>query len=224
MAEMAKGAMRSKIGVLTEALTGQFSPHHAFMTQLYLDRIDADNAQITSLDSRIDGLIEPYRPIMALLESIPGISKRVAEIFIAETGADMRQFPTAGHLASWAGTSPGSNESAGHIKSAKIRPGNRYLKGALGMAAISAARTKDTYYSAKYRRITNRRGPMKAIVALEHSMLIAAWHMLTNGAFYREPGADYFSQRQPAQTKVRALAQLKALGYQVTIEPNEATA
>jgi len=128
MAEMAKGAMRSKIGVLTEALTGQFSPHHAFMTQLYLDRIDADNAQITLLDSRIDGLIEPYRPIMALLESIPGISKRVAEIFIAETGADMRQFPTAGHLASWAGTSPGSNESAGHIKSAKIRPGNRYLK------------------------------------------------------------------------------------------------
>ena len=219
MAEMAKGAMRSKISSLTEALTGHFSRHHAFMAAMYLDRIDADATQISSLDARIDMLIEPYRQTMELLQSIPGISKRVAEVFIAETGGDMRQFPTAGHLASWAGTTPGSNESAGHIKSAKTRPGNRYLKGALGTAAMSAARSKNTYYAAKFRRVASRRGPLKAIVAVEHNMLVAAWNRLTNRAFYRDPGADYFAQRQPARVKARAIEQLRMLGYQVTIEP-----
>ena len=223
MAQLAKGAMRSKIGLLTEALTGQFTAHHAFMAQLYLDRIDVDTAHLASLDTRIDNLIEPYRPIMALLQSIPGISQRVAEVFIAETGGDMRQFPTAGHLASWAGTSPGSNESAGHIKSTKTRPGNRHLKGALGIAAISAARSRNTYLAAKYRRITARRGPLKAIVAIEHSILTAAWNMLTNHAFYRDPGADYFTQRQPTKTKSRAIAQLEALGYHVVLTQTGST-
>lgn len=161
---------------------------------------------------------------MALLESIPRISRRIAEIFIAETGADTRQFPTAGHLASWAGTSPGSNESAGHIKSAKIRSGNRYLKEDLGIAASWAARTKGTYYSAKYRRITNRRGPIKGIVALEHSDAHRSVAHAHQRRLLPKPGADYFSQRQPGQTKARALAQLRALGYEVTIHPNEATA
>ena len=219
MAEMAKGAMRSKISTLTEALTGQFTSHHAFMAQLYLDRIDVDSAHLATMDKRIDTLLEPYQPIMILLQSIPGVNKRVAEVFIAETGGDMRQFPTSGHLASWAGTSPGSNESAGHVKSAKTRPGNRFLKGALGVAAMSAARSKGTYYSAKYRRITSRRGPIRAIVAIEHTILVDAWNMLSNGAFYREPGADYFTRRKPAQARARAVAQLEALGYKVTIQP-----
>ena len=131
----------------------------------------------------------------------------------------MRQFPSAAHLASWAGVSPGSNESAGRVKSTKTRPGNRYLKGALGVAALSATRSKGTYFSAKYRRLASTRGPMKALVAVEHAMLIAAWNMLTNGEFYRDPGADYYTRRDPARTKARALKQLQALGYDVTLQP-----
>lgn len=118
-----------------------------------------------------------------------------------------------------AGTSPGANESAGRIKSTKTRPGNRYLKGALGIAALSAVRSNGTYFSAKYRRIAFRRGPAKALVAVEHAMLTAAWHMLATGELYRDPGADYFTQRTPAKAKARAIGQLESLGYQVTLEP-----
>jgi hypothetical protein len=131
----------------------------------------------------------------------------------------MSRFPSAGHLASWAGTCPGNNESAGRVKSTKTRPGNPYLKGALGVAALSAARSRDTYLAAKYRRIASRRGPVKAIVAVEHAMLIAIWNMLINGVFYGEPGGDFYTRRNPDRTKKRALDQLKKLGYDVTLTP-----
>src|SRR5664280_831966 len=136
-ADLAKRRMRSKIPVLTGALNGRFIAHHAFLTRLFLDRIDAHTKDIELLSERIDGLMEPFLPARDLLESIPGFSQTVAEVFIAETGGDMTQFPTAAHLASWAGVSPGSNESAGRVKSTKTRPGNRYLKGALGVAALN---------------------------------------------------------------------------------------
>lgn len=164
------------------------------------------------------------------------ISKRDAKACVRVQGRGKRrtsstvttwgvtQFPTAGHLCSWAGTAPGSNESAGRVKSTKTRPGNRYPKGALGVAALSASRSKGTYFSAKDKRIAYRRGPMKAIVAVEHSMLVAAWNMLTDGAFYRDPGADYFTHHVPAKTKARAIEQLQALGYRVTLQPLADTA
>jgi len=218
IADLAKRRMRSKIPVLTEALNGHFTEHHAFMTRLFLDRIDAHTKDIELLSQRIDELMTPFLPARALLESIPGFSQVLAEIFIAETGGDMTQFPTAAHLASWAGVSPGSNESAGRVKSTKTRPGNRYLKGALGIAALNQARSKRTYFSAKFRHLAPTRGPMKAIVAVERAMLVAAWHMLTNGDSYRDPGADYYTRRDPARTKARAVRQLEALGYTVTIQ------
>lgn len=224
LADLARRRMRSKIPALTEALTGRFSEHHAFMARLFLDRIDAHNADIARLDARIEEAMEPFRVARDLLVSIPGFSRIVAEAFLAETGGDMSVFPTAGHLASWAGLSPGSNESAGRVKSTKTRPGNRYLKGALGIAALSAARSKNTYFSAKYKRIAARRGSMRAIVAVEHSMIIAAFNLLTNGDFYRDPGAHYYTARQPAKTKSRAIGQLEALGYRVTLEPPTQTA
>lgn len=224
LADLARRRLRSKIPALTEALTGRFSEHHAFMARLFLDRIDAHSADIGRLDERIEAAMEPFRPARDLLISIPGFSRIVAEVFIAETGGDMSVFPSAGHLASWAGLSPGSNESAGRVKSSKTRPGNRYLKGVLGIAALSAARSKNTYFSAKYKRIAARRGPMRAIVAVEHAMVIAAWNLLTNGDFYRDPGADYYTARQPAATKARAVNQLQALGYRVTLEPLADTA
>jgi transposase len=224
IADLAKRRLRSKIPLLTEALNGHFTAHHAFMARLFLDRIDAHTADIERLSTRIDEAMEPFQAARELLVSIPGFSRIVAEVFLAETGGDMTQFPTAGHLASWAGTAPGSNESAGRVKSTKTRPGNRYLKGALGIAALSASRSKNTYLSAKYRRIAYRRGPMKALVAVEHAMLVAAWNMLRNGEFYRDPGPDYFTRHVPAKTKARAIEQLQGLGYRVTLEPLSATA
>ena len=131
----------------------------------------------------------------------------------------MNQFPTPQQLASWTGVSPGSNESAGRVKSSKTRPGNRYLKGAVGVAALNQARTTKTYFSAKYRRLASTRGPMKALVAVEHSMIIAAWQMLKSGEFYRDPGPDYYTRRDPAKAKARAVRQLEALGYKVSIQP-----
>jgi transposase len=224
LADLAQRRMRSKIPALTEALTGRFTDHHAFMTRLFLDRIDAHSADIARLDARIEEAMQPFRAARDLLTSIPGFSRIVAEVFIAETGADMSVFPTAGHLASWAGLSPGSNESAGRVKSTKTRPGNRYLKGALGIAALSVARSKNTYFSAKYHRIANRRGPMRAIVAVEHAIVIAAWNLLVNGDFYRDPGPNYYTARQPARTKARAISQLETLGYRVILEPLTQTA
>lgn len=224
IADLAKQRLRSKIPALTEALTVHFTDHHRLMVRLFLDRIDAHTADVERLSLRIGEAMEPFRTARELLISIPGFSTTVAEVFIAETGADMTVFRTAGHLASWAGTAPGSNESAGRVKSTKTRPGNRYLKAALGTAALSAARSKNTYFSAKYKRIAGRRGPIKAVVAVEHAMLVAAWNMLVNGDFYRDPGPDYYTRRVPAKAKARAVGQLEALGYRVVLEPLADTA
>ena len=234
LAELAHGAMRAKIPALTEALRGRFTDHHAFMVRLYLDRIDAHDADIARLDGRIEEAIKSFRPIRELLMSIPGFSNIVADVFIAETGEDMSVFPTAAHLASWAGVVPGCNESAGRVKSGATRPGNRHLKAALGVAALAAARSKNTYYAARYRRIagTHRPAPTRgnknrhssaaqiALVSLQHKMLTDAWHMLANGAFYRDPGPDYYTRHQPGKTKTRAIKQLEALGYDVTLKPH----
>ena len=218
LADLAKRRMRSKIPELTEALTGRFGEHHGFLARLHLDLIDNHTRAIDELSARIEVVIEPFRGARDLMTSIPGISTTVADVIVAETGADMSRFPTAGHLASWAGTCPGSNESAGRIKSTRTRPGNPYLKGALGIAAMSAARSHGTYFSAKYRRIASRRGPVKAIVALEHAMLIAIWNMLTTGAFYDDPGGDFYTRLNPDKAKNRAIDQLRKMGYSVTLD------
>jgi transposase len=222
LADMAKGRLRNKIPQLTEALTGRFSEHHAFLVQIQLDLIDQRAKAIDEITARIEVVMAPFRHARDLISTIPGISTRVADVIIAETGADMSQFPTAGHLASWAGVCPGSNESAGRVKSTRTRPGNPYLKGALGIAAMSAARSHDTYYAAKYRRIASRRGPIKAVVAIEHAMLIAIWNMLQTGETYDEPGGDFYAKRNPEKAKRRAVDQLRNLGYAVTLEPTAA--
>jgi transposase len=219
LADLAKRRMRSKIPALTEALTGRFSAHHAFLTRMHLDLIDNYTGALEELTTRIEVVMEPFRAARDLIVTIPGISTYVADVIIAETGADMSRFPTAGPLASWAGTCPGSNESAGRVKSTRTRPGDPYLKGALGVAALSVARSKNTYLAAKYRRIASRRGPMKALVALEHAMLIAIWNMLETGSLYTDPGEDFFTHLNPDKAKSRALDQLRRMGYAVTLEP-----
>jgi len=219
LAELARRRLRVKIPDLTEALTGRFSEHHAFLARLHLDLIDQHTRAVAELTGRIEVVIAPFRAVRDLIVTIPGISTGVADVIIAETGADMTRFPTAGHLASWAGTCPGSNESAGRVKSTKTRPGNPYLKGALGVAAMAAAHGNGTYLSARYRRIAARRGPVKAIVAVEHAMLTAIWHMLTNGTGYTDPGGDFYTRHNPDKTKNRAIDQLHQLGYTVTLTP-----
>ncbi|MCX8456731.1 transposase, partial [Paenarthrobacter ureafaciens] len=196
-----------------------FKPHHAFMARLYLDQIDAHTRTIEALTARIEEAMEPFREAREALATIPGVSLKVAEVIIAETGADMRVFETPARLASWVGVCPSANESAGHIKSAHILPGNKYLKAALGTSALSAIRTKDTYLAARYHRIAARRGPMRAVVAIEHSILTAAWHMLANGECYTDPGADHFTRINPSRAKNNAIKQLNNLGYNVTITP-----
>jgi len=219
LAELAKRRLRAKIPELVEALTGRFGEHHAFLAKVHLDLIDQHTSAIAGLTARIEEVIAPFRGARDLIVTIPGISTLVADVIVAETGADMRQFPSAGHLASWAGTCPGSNESAGRIKSTHTRPGNPYLKGALGIAAMSAARSNGTYLAAKYRRIAQRRGPVKAIVAIEHAMLIAIWNMLSTGTLYNDPGADFYTRLNPDKAKNRALDQLRKMGYDVTLNP-----
>ncbi len=201
LADLAKRRLRSKIPALTEALTGRFSEHHAFLARLHLDLIDQHTAAIEELTARIEVVIEPFRGVRDLICTIPGIGPLTADVIIAETGADMTRFPTAGHLASWAGTCPGSNESAGRVKSTKTRPGNPYLKGALGIAAMACAQNTDTYLGARYRRIASRRGPLKAIVAIEHSMLIAIWHMGHTGTLYNDPGGDFYTRLNPDEPR-----------------------
>ncbi len=218
LADLAKRRLRNKIPELTEALNGRFNAHHAFLVQVHLDLIDQHTAAIDKLTARIEVMMEPFQGFHDLICTIPGIATITADVVVAETGADMSRFPSAKHLASWAGTTPGNNESAGKVKSSKSRPGNPYLQGALGAAAMACAQNPRTYYGARYRRIASRRGPKKANVAIQHSMLIAIWHMGTTGTLYDDPGADYFTRLNPGRAKNRAIHQLEAMGYRVTLD------
>ena len=223
LADLAKGTMRRRIPELVEALTGRFKEHHAFICRMHLDRIDSITTWINRLTGKIEEAMAPFQVAREFLTTIPGVSTLVADVIIAETGADMSRFETPGRLASWSGLAPGSNESAGRVKSSKTRPGNRYLKGALGTAALSIARhPQGTYIGARYKRLVVRRGKSKALVATEHSILTAVWHMLANGECYDEAGPDFFTQRNPDKAKNNAVKRLLALGYNVTLTPVEA--
>jgi transposase len=223
LADLAKRKLRWKLAELTEALDGRFAEHHAFLARTHLDLIDHLSGAIDQVTARIEEAMGPCRGVRDLIVTVPGISTGVADVIIAETGADMTRFPSPGHLASWAGTCPGANESAGRVKSTHTRPANPYLKGALGVAAMAAARTKGTYLAAKHRRIAARRGPLKAVVAVEHAMLVAIWHMITEQAPYRDPGPDYYARRNPDKTRDRAIDQLRVIGYDVTLTPRAIT-
>ena len=218
MADLAQGRMRAKIDQLTEALTGRFNDHHRFMVTFRLQRIDQTNADIAQLDRRIDELIADhgYTAAVDLLVSIPGLGKHGSQELLAEIGADMSVFASPANLASWVGVAPGSHESAGVKKRVKTRPGNRYAKRALGIAAMSAARSKSTFLSARFRRIRARQGYGKALVATQHSIVTAIWHILSNGDYYRDLGANYYDKRTPERTLRRKIKDLEAAGYDVT--------
>jgi len=187
LADLAKGRLRVKTGQLRAAFEGSFTTHHGNLSRLHLDRIDLLNAHIQTLTELIGALINEHRLGWArdLLATIPGISETGAENILAETGVDMTCFDTSAHLASWAGVCPGQHESAGKSRHVHARPGNAHLKGALGIAAMAAARTNGSFFQHRYKRLAARRGPTRALVAIEHSLLIAVWHILSRGEPYR---------------------------------------
>ena len=223
LAGMAKGRMRPKIPQLVAALTGNFGDHHAFLCRLHLSASTSCPRRSGSCrrGSKSRCALSPSK--LDRLATIPGVGQTVAEVIVAETGADMSRFRTPGHLASWAGVCPGHHESAGKHKSGKTRHGDRWLSGALGTAAMAAARTKDdTYLGARYRRLAPRLGKPKAIVAIEHSILTAVWHMLTDDVDYHDLGGDYFARLDPERAKRRIVRQANALGFTVRFDPIQA--
>lgn len=220
LAEMAKGRMRSKIPELQDALAGRFNAHHGLLCAAMLARIDQADATINTLTAQIEVLLDPHEAAVTLLVGIPGVSYRTAQVILAEIGTDMSRFPTPDHLASWAGMCPGNNESAGKHRSGRTRHGSKWLRIALVEAAQAAGRSKNTYLSAQYARVRGRRGPGRATVAVGHSILVIAWHLLSTGETYTDLGGDYFDKRRTSTAHQRRLvAQLEAMGHKVTLEP-----
>ena len=221
LAGLARGSMRSKTGRLTEALTGRFTDHHAFLLTQMLHRIDAITADIATVQDRIDAQIAPFAQAVARLDEIPGVGVTAAQAIIAEVGLDMSRFPTPAHLASWARFAPGVSESAGRPKgNAGTGHGNRYLARVLGEAAVGSART-DTFLGERYRRISRRRGKKRAIVAVGRSILMIVWALLSDeDAHFIDLGSGYYDSRTNPQRKVRNhVRELQALGYAVTLNP-----
>jgi transposase len=222
LAELAKGQLRKKLPALREALEGRFTAHHALIVGRQLAHIDFLDEAIAELSLRVDGVIAPFAEKVVLLDTIPGVDKRTAELLIAEIGADMSVFPTHRHLASWAGMCPGQNQSGGRQKPGKTRKGSKWLRAGLTESAKSASRSKGTYVSAQYQRLRGRRGHQKATIATGHSILVAAWHILTHNVPYHDLGEDYFIQRQAEHAeryRKRLITQLERLGHKVILEP-----
>ncbi len=224
LAELAKGRLRNKMTELRKALEGRFREHHGFLVGHILSHIDYIEEAIEELTTRIGEQIVPFVDAVERLVTIPGVDRKTAEVMVAEIGPDMSRFPNERHLASWAGMCPGNNESAGKHKSGKTRKGSKWLRTALIESALAASRTKDTYLSAHYRRIFRQRGHKKAVVAVGHSILVIAYHLLTRKTNYQDLGADYFLQRDKQSVIRRCMRQLQDLGHRVTLEPLMATA
>lgn len=221
LAELAKGRLRAKIPELERALSGRIRASHRLLLGLHLEHIDDLSSKIEYLNEEIERLMLPFDEAEKrnCLDAIPGVGLGVAQVILAELGVDMSRFPSAAHAASWAGLAPGKNESAGKNRSGKITPGNRHLKSALVQAAHAASRTKDNYLAAQFRRIAARRGKKRAAIAVAHSILVIAYHMLRDGTEYRELGGDYFDKRNKAQLQRNLVKRLEGLGLQVTLEP-----
>jgi transposase len=219
LAELAKGRLRRKRALLEQALAGRVTAHHRLLLALHLEHVDFLDEQIDRLSEEIAERLRPVQAVLDRLDAIPGVGPRTAEVLAAEVGLDMGRFPSAAHLASWAGMCPGSYESAGKRKGGTTRKGNKWLRRALVEAACAAARNKATYLAARYRRLLVRRGKRRAAVAVGHTLLCLVYALLADGEVYHEPGPGYLDERHRRRVEQRALDQLRALGYEVTLTP-----
>jgi transposase len=218
LADLAHGKLRRKIPQLKQALEGRFEPLHALLVSSILAHLDFLDEQIERLSEAIEAQLRPFAAAVELLRSLDGIETRTAQNVLAEIGVDMSVFPTAGHLASWAGQCPGNDQSAGKRKSGKTRKGSKWLNDALKDAAMAAIRTNDSYLQAQYQRLRPRIGHGRAIGAVKHSIICACWHMLTTGELYRDLGGDYYRRQNPERQTRRLVAQLERLGHKVNLE------
>ncbi len=223
LAELARGRLRKKLPALRKALTGWFSPTHRVLVGELLAHLEYLDESIERLSDDITAMIAPFATPIDLLDTIPGVDRRTAEVVLSEIGPDMSRFPTSGNLASWTGICPGNNESAGKRFSGKTRKGSRWLRRALVEAAQAAARTKGTYLASQYARIKGRHGHNKAIIAVAHSILVIAYHILQRQQPYNELGGDYFIERQNKDAYQRRLVkQLERMGYDFTLDAKPA--
>jgi transposase len=220
LADLAKGKMRAKIPALTEALIGSFDDHHAQLAGSILHRLELVEAALAELDAVIAAACRPWAHQLELLQTIPGVGEKVAQVILAETGGDMTRFPSAAHLAAWAGVAPGVHESAGKRHPVAARHGNRWLTAMLVEAAGSVGRMKGAnYLSAQHARLTARRGMGRAQVAVAHSILVSAYYMLSRDEPYQDLGADWLARRNDEAHTRRLVAQLERLGHTVVLDP-----
>ena len=220
LAARAQGSLRKKQAALREAVVGRMTPHYAFLLEQHLALIDTLDAHIATLDTRIEAAMAPFAEAAALVQTMPGVAERATQAILAETGVDMDRFPTPQHFASWARLCPGTHESAGKRRPTPTGKGATWLRATLQEAAWAAVRTKKSYYRALYHRMKARGGPKKAIVAVQHAMLVALWHMLKHRVPHQDLGADYFDRRNTARIRRHHVRRLEQLGYQVLlVEP-----
>jgi transposase len=218
LAEMARGRLREKGADLRESLEGRMTENQEWLLQRMLSQIDFLESEIELYDQRIAELMRPFEPSLKLLDTIDGVDWRTAENLLAELGPEMKQFPSDDELASWAGMSPGNNESAGKRKSGKTAKGNRWLRRVLVQAAWGGVRKKNSYVAAQFGRLAARRGKKRAIVAVGRTILIAAYHVLKEEVEYQDLGGNYFDQLNEERTKSYLVHRLESLGYEVSLK------
>jgi transposase len=230
LVQLASKRIKASPKTLYDALHGRLTEHHRFLLRLHLGQYDTLAASIGEIDGQVDAAIAKideeaapgrgsFRDLIALLDGIPGIADLAATSILAETGTDMSRFATDGHLVSWAGLSPGQNESAGKRKSSKLRKGAPWLKTMLVQCAWAAIKKKDSYYKAQFNRLKARRGPKKAICAVAASILTAIYHMLKDGVEHSDLGAGHFDRRPAIIKANRLVAQLAKLGFRAELHP-----
>ncbi len=222
LADLAKGRLREKRAQLEAALSGRMQGHHRLILSELLCQIESLEESLARLEAAIEKECReqaPFEGAVALLDTIPGIARSTAEMIVSEIGVDMSRFPSAHHLAAWAGVAPGNHESGGKRLAGRTRQGNQALRAGLVQAAHAAAHTRGTYLAAQYHRLAARRGKKRAILAVAHSILVMAYHMIRDQEPYRELGGDYFDRSHPEATVKRLSGRLQKLGFKVTLEP-----
>jgi len=224
LADLAKGKLRNKLPELKKALHGRFNAHHRFLLEHLLSHLDFLDETIKKISEEVAARTAPFDRLIQLMDTIPGVDRKVAEATIAEIGLDMERFPTHRHLASWAGLCPGNHESAGKRKKGKTRKGDLWFRRYAIEMALAASRTKETYLNALYHRLVRRKGHKKAIVAVAHSILVIIYHVLKHAVPYHELGADYFDKLNVTYIKRHHVRRLESLGFKVTLDPLEAAA